>query len=95
MTTMTFDTLAYSKKLRDAGIDEKQADAQALALASVLKETSGDVAKKQDIHSLKQDIQLLKQDFQAQFNLLKWMVGFNMALTAAGIWALIRVATQS
>ena len=33
MTTITFDTLAYVKKLREAGIDEKQAEAQAVALA--------------------------------------------------------------
>jgi hypothetical protein len=95
MTTLTFDTLAYSKKLRDAGIEEKQADAQALALASVLKETSGELATKQDILLLKQEMERLNDRFQGQFNLLKWMIGFNLALSAAGLWALIRVATQS
>lgn len=29
MTTITFDTLAYVKKLREAGIEEKQAEAPA------------------------------------------------------------------
>ena len=33
MTTITFDTLAYVKTLREAGIEEKQAEAQATALA--------------------------------------------------------------
>ena len=93
MTTLTFDTLGYSMKLREAGIDEKQADAQALALASVLKETSGDLATRQDILLLKQDMERMNDKVQSQFNLLKWMIGFNLALTAAGIWALIRVAT--
>ena len=82
MATMTFDTLAYCKKLREAGIGEQQAEAQALALASVLKETSGELATKQDIDRI-----------QAQLNLLKWMLGFNLAMTAAGLWALIRMAT--
>ena len=37
MTTITFDTLAYVKTLREAGVEEKQAEAQATALAAVLK----------------------------------------------------------
>jgi hypothetical protein len=41
VTAMTFDTLAYVKTLRDAGIEEKQAEAQAAALATVLKSSAG------------------------------------------------------
>ncbi|MDQ5909925.1 MAG: hypothetical protein QG599_2020 [Pseudomonadota bacterium] len=37
MTAITFDTLAYVKTLRDAGIEERQAEAQVVALATVLK----------------------------------------------------------
>lgn len=85
MTTITFDTLAYSKKLRDAGFTEQQAEAQALALASVLKETSGDLATKQDIDRLREQV-------DAKFKLLQWMLGFNLALSTAVLWALIRMA---
>ena len=85
MTTITFDTLAYVKKLREAGVDEKQAEAQAAALATVLKETAGDPATKQDIDRL-------RDQFDAKFKLLQWMLGFNLALSTAVLWALIRMA---
>jgi hypothetical protein len=87
MTTITFDTLAYSKKLRDAGFSEQQAEAQALALASVLKETSGDLATKQDVERL-------SDKMEARFKLLQWMLGFNLALSTAVLWAVIRAATH-
>ena len=84
MTTITFDTLAYVKKLREAGIDEKQAEAQAVALAAVLKETSGELATKQDIDRL-------RDQMDAKFKRLQWMLGFNLALSTAVLWALIRM----
>lgn len=87
MTTITFDTLAYVKKLREAGIDEKQAEAQAVALAAVLKETSGELATKQDIDRLRDQV-------DAKFRLLQWMLGFNLALSTAVLWAVIRAATH-
>lgn len=87
MTTITFDTLAYSKKLRDAGFSEQQAEAQALALASVLKETSGGLATKQDVERLSDKV-------EARFKLLQWMLGFNLALSTAVLWAVIRAATH-
>lgn len=60
MTTITFDTLAYVKTLRDAGVEEKQAEAQASALATVLKGHNESVATKSDIHDLKRDIEVLR-----------------------------------
>ena len=36
MTATAFDTLAYAKKLRNAGVPEPQAEAQAVALAKLL-----------------------------------------------------------
>lgn len=85
MTAITFDTLAYVKKLREAGVDEKQAEAQAAALVSVLKETSGELAAKQDVDRL-------RDQMDAKLTLLQWMLGFNLALSTAVLWALIRMA---
>lgn len=87
MTALTFDTLAYSKKLKDAGFSEQQAEAQALALAAVLKETSGEIATKQDVERLGDKV-------EARFKLLQWMLGFNLALSTAVLWAVIRAATH-
>ena len=85
MSAITFDTLAYVKKLREAGVDEKQAEAQAAALVSVLKETSGELATKQDVDRL-------RDQMDAKLTLLQWMLGFNLALSTAVLWALIRMA---
>jgi hypothetical protein len=83
MTTTTFDTLAYAKKLRDAGIPELQAEAQAAALVDVLKDTSGGLATKTDLDRL-------EERTEARFRLLQWMVGFNLAVTVAILWLLIK-----
>lgn len=51
MTTLTFDTLAYSKKLREAGFTEQQAEAQADALSGALKASASDLAAGRDIEA--------------------------------------------
>ena len=93
MATLTFDTLGYSKKLRDAGLDQAQADAQALALASVFKETSGELATKQDIDRLEARMNLFEERTEGRFKLLQWMLTFNLAISIALLWILIRTAT--
>lgn len=43
MTAITFDTLIYSKKLREAGIPEKAAEIQAETLKEVIENTYKDI----------------------------------------------------
>ncbi|MBF0436061.1 MAG: hypothetical protein HQL77_11905 [Magnetococcales bacterium] len=52
-TTIAFDTHAYVKKLRDAGVDEHQAEIQAEAILALVEER---LATKQDMHALKRDL---------------------------------------
>ena len=49
MMAITFDTLAYSKRLRSAGVSEEVADIQAEALADVIDDH---LVKKKDIDDL-------------------------------------------
>jgi len=70
MTTTTFDTLAYAKRLRDAGVPEPQAEAQAAALADALRQNAGDLVTKQDLAVALAE---LKAD------LLKWVIGLFIA----------------
>jgi len=49
MTTITFDTLAYSKKLKAVGVPPEQADVQAEALAEIIDEK---LATKRDLKEL-------------------------------------------
>lgn len=52
MTAITFDTLAFSKKLKKAGVPEKQAEAQAEIMASMMTETIfKNFATKHDLHT--------------------------------------------
>ena len=94
MTAMTFDTLAYVKTLRDAGIEEKQAEAQAAALATVLKTSAGDLATKQDIDRLEARVKLFEERSDGRFKLLQWMMAFNLGIGVAVLWVLIRTATH-
>ncbi len=103
MTTITFDTLAYVKTLREAGFTEPQAEAQVSALANVLKSGAGELATKQDLRDLalatKQDIDLIRKDMaiteertRGRFTLLQWMMGTNLVVTLAILWILIKGA---
>ena len=104
MTAITFDTLAYAKTLRDAGVEERQAEAQASALATVLKTGAAELATGRDIEtlrvSIKQDsdrlesrLNLIEERTEGRFKLLQWMLGFNLAISIALLWILIRTAT--
>ena len=77
---MTIDTLDYVKKLEAAGIDRKVAEAHAQALRATVV---------QDL-AIKHDLQTEVQRLEAKFQLLTWMVGFNLAATMAVLWKLLR-----
>ena len=71
MGTTVFDTLAYAKRLKSAGVPETQAEAQAEALAAAI---SSEIVTRRDLQielaSIRSDIQIIK-----------WMLGFNLALS--------------
>lgn len=103
MTTLTFDTLAYSKKLREAGFTEQQAEAQADALSGALKASASDLAAGRDIEALRADLKqdiakvdarlnVIEERTEGRFKLLQWMLGFNLAISIALLWMLIRSA---
>ncbi|CAN5715040.1 hypothetical protein BH18PSE1_BH18PSE1_08360 [soil metagenome] len=54
MTTITFDTLKYAKRLKDAGFTESQAEALASAGAELIGEN---LATKLDLEALRADLQ--------------------------------------
>ena len=90
MTTITFDTLAYVKTLREAGVEEKQAEAQAAALAAVLKSGVTDLATKQDIDLLRADLKRDAAELKAE--LIRWVVGVGILQTTLIVGILARLA---
>ena len=75
MTAITFDTLAYSNKLQDAGMSREQADAMAKAQAEAMKEL---VAAQELV--TKHDLYIALSE--TKHELLKWMLGMMGAQTA-------------
>ena len=58
MSVIAFDTLKYAKRLKDSGVPDKQAEAEAEALAEVLEVNLKDFSTKEDLH---RDLRELEQ----------------------------------
>jgi deoxyribodipyrimidine photolyase-like uncharacterized protein len=80
MTTLTFDTLQYTERLRAAGVSEQQAKAEAEALRDALSQAlDTKLASKSDINDVRADIAKLDKEMAV----LKWMVGLVLAGVAS------------
>ena len=96
MGALAFDTLAYSQELQAAGVPEKQANAQAHALAGVVTET---LATKGDIADLRRDMResdaSLHRDMQEMEQRLKYdltvRLGTMMAISVGTVAALVKL----
>ena len=88
-----YDRHEYIKDLTGAGLDEQQAEAIAKGAVRVQESalaTKEDMAElKMDIARLEGRIDKLEASTKADIGLLRWMVAFNLALTSAGVLALI------
>jgi hypothetical protein len=71
MTSITFDTHKFVRKLQEAGFDEKQAEGLTEAMRAAIDESEL-VTKK--------DLQLELSPIKADLNLLKWMMGALIAI---------------
>ncbi len=88
---MTFDTLDYFEKLKNAGFTEEQAKVQVEAMQGVVR--SYDEARRKEL-AAKGDIQDLRLEMKSmemrlsekikanKHEILKWMVGTMVAQTA-------------
>ena len=74
MTSVTFDTHKFVRKLKEAGFDEKQAEGLTDAMRSAIEESEL-VTKK--------DIQIELAPIKADLTLLKWMTGVLIAVAVA------------
>ena len=81
MATVTFDTLAYAKKLKAAGFTEQQAEVQAQAFAEIIEERL----------ATKQDIELLRRDMKELEMHLTLRLGGMMAASIAIVAALVKL----
>ena len=78
MSQLTFDTLEFADTLRKAGVPPEQAEAFSRASQKAFGQMLElkDVATKKDILELRAEMADMRTD------LIKWMVGCNIALAA-------------
>ncbi|NWG30304.1 MAG: DUF1640 domain-containing protein [Rhodocyclaceae bacterium] len=76
MASITFDTLKFADRLKEAGVPVAQAEAEVRALAEAL--SASDIATKADLSELKMDI-------------VMWMVGLALAQLGLLIGILVRL----
>lgn len=80
MGTVTFDTLKFVKRLEEAGMSQKEAEAIAAAQSEAFEELTKtkELATKTDLHEMKYD-------------LLKWIVGLAFAQFALLVGILMKL----
>jgi len=81
MTTVTFDTHKFIRKLKDAGFDEKQAEAVSEAFRDAQSETEP-LSKKDlqiEISGLRTDFKMETAALRSDLLVLKWMFGLIFA----------------
>ncbi len=74
MSSITFDTHKFVRKLQDAGFDQKQAEGLTDAMRAAIEESELVTRK---------DLQIELAPVKADLNLLKWMMGALIALAIA------------
>ncbi len=74
MSTITFDTHKFVRKLKESGFDEKQAESLSEAMREAIDESE---------LVTKQDLQIELAPISSDLNLLKWMVGVLLAMAIA------------
>lgn len=68
MATVTFDTLKFANKLKAAGVADKQAEAEAEAIAEVIQVNFKDLVTKED---LRRELKELEMRFDAKLDRLE------------------------
>jgi len=102
MSTLTFDTYAFIRKLKESGIPEEQARAQVEALSTAFEQFQGEthfseLANKHDVRELELKIELiraeLKRDMaETKAELIRWIIGAGFLQTALITALLIKLS---
>ena len=77
MASLTFDTLAYVKKLKAAGVPESQAEVQAETFAEIIDEK---LATKRDLKEM--ELALRSDMVAVKSEIIKWVAGMLVAQAA-------------
>jgi hypothetical protein len=84
MTTITFDTLDFTRRLREAGFAENQAQ----AVIRVIADAQTGLVTREHFDA---EIKLLREQFAAEIKLLRWMIGASLAISTGTFLMLTRL----
>jgi hypothetical protein len=90
MTAITFDTHRFIRKLKEAGFEERQAEADAFRDAQAEEAVTRHDLKELEL-SLKAEMQLFRGDMQAMEYRMSIKLGGMMAASVAIVAALVRL----
>lgn len=85
MTTTTFDSLGYAKRLEDAGFTRQQAEVQANAMREIVEDK---LATKQDLEALRIELQRDMKELELRLTI---RLGCMMAASIAMVAALVKL----
>ena len=91
MNTATFDTYAAAKRLRDAGFDERQAEAAVSMVRDAAGANREQLATKADVAALKGDIAALESRVDAKLAALEARLTWRLVGIAAAIVAAVKL----
>ncbi len=89
MTTITFDTHKFVRKLKTAGFDETQAEAVADAFSEAQGEA--ELATKADITNLRRDIDDVRRDMREMEQRMIIKMGSMMVVAIGIVAALVKL----
>ena len=92
MASAAFDTLKAAKRLKQSGFSDEQAEALSEVFQQVQESHLQTLATKSDLTELKSELSERVTKVEGRLSLVQWMLGFNLALTVAVLWILIRSA---
>jgi hypothetical protein len=85
---VAIDTLKFARRLQEAGVPPRQAEAEAEAIQEALETAT---ATKSDIVELTGEITTLRMELMGKIGTLRWMIGVDLVLTAAILGKLLLV----
>lgn len=84
---VVFDTLKFANKLKAAGVPDKQAEAEAEALADVLEINLKDLPTKQDLRELELRLEIRLTRLEAD---MVWIKRLAWAILGAAVMQLLK-----
>ena len=67
MATVAFDTLKFATTLKEAGVPEKQAEAQARAFAEIMEVNLDKLATKVDLGEVRKEVASFREEVKKEF----------------------------